>query len=239
MRQIFAVFMIAAVVMVVGVLPALAQGGIYYTVSGGETLAGIAAYYGVPTTTLAAVNNISNPNVLFAGQVLFIPTSAYTYTAPAATTTTFGTGGPTAIVAPRTPGVTQVTVPAVVQPAITQPVAPVLRPTYTVRTGDTLYGVAVSYGVTSESIALLNGITNLNNVRVGQVLVLPTSADAQIDYGTGGGGSVGWRTTHVVRYGDYMERIAAYYGVSVQAIALANGLQNPNVLTPGQVLRIP
>ena len=40
----------------------------YYTIGAGDTLGNIAAYYGVSTATLAAMNGIRNPNVIKAGQ---------------------------------------------------------------------------------------------------------------------------------------------------------------------------
>lgn len=45
----------------------------YHTVRVGETLGQIGQAYGVSWTTLAAVNNLSNPNRIYAGQVLCIP----------------------------------------------------------------------------------------------------------------------------------------------------------------------
>ena len=36
----------------------------------GQTLSGIAAYYGTTTSCLAQVNGIWNPNLIFVGQVL-------------------------------------------------------------------------------------------------------------------------------------------------------------------------
>lgn len=103
---------------------------------GGDTLAGIAARYGVTTQTLATANNITNPNTLFAGQVLFIPAAAPVIVTPP-TQPQFGTGGPV-IVAPNNPLVVAPVTPATPAPAapvVTQPVAPIMRPTYTVRTG--------------------------------------------------------------------------------------------------------
>ncbi len=46
----------------------------YHTVRYGETLSGIARFYGVSTSALMAANNISNPSRIFAGQSLCIPT---------------------------------------------------------------------------------------------------------------------------------------------------------------------
>ena len=42
--------------------------------------------------------------------------------------------------------------------------------TYTVKSGDTLSGIAAKYGTTYQEIAKKNGITNPNKIYVGQVL---------------------------------------------------------------------
>lgn len=47
--------------------------GTYYRVRHGDTLSGIAFRFGVSTWCIADANNIANPNVIYAGQVLFIP----------------------------------------------------------------------------------------------------------------------------------------------------------------------
>lgn len=45
----------------------------YYKVKSGETLADIARYLGVSQTTLISLNNIPNPDLLYAGQTLKYP----------------------------------------------------------------------------------------------------------------------------------------------------------------------
>ena len=45
--------------------------------------------------------------------------------------------------------------------------------THTVQTGDSLTVIAVKYGTTVAAIASLNNITNINNIKVGQVLLIP------------------------------------------------------------------
>jgi lysozyme len=45
--------------------------------------------------------------------------------------------------------------------------------TYTVKAGDTLSAIAVKYGTTVAAIASANDITNINNISVGQVLIIP------------------------------------------------------------------
>lgn len=54
---------------------AAASTGIYHTVRWGESLSGIAVYYGTTMQSIMAANpQIWNPNVIYAGQVLYIPT---------------------------------------------------------------------------------------------------------------------------------------------------------------------
>lgn len=45
--------------------------------------------------------------------------------------------------------------------------------TYTVKAGDTLYAIALKYGVTVQQIATINHITNVSLIYVGQVLIIP------------------------------------------------------------------
>jgi len=45
--------------------------------------------------------------------------------------------------------------------------------TYTVKSGDTLYAIALKYGVTVQQIADANHITNINLIYPGQVLIIP------------------------------------------------------------------
>lgn len=46
-----------------------------YTVVAGDTLSGIASRYGTTYQELARINNIANPNLIYTGQVIKIPTS--------------------------------------------------------------------------------------------------------------------------------------------------------------------
>jgi LysM repeat protein len=69
--------LIAVVLLQAVNVPALAAppagGGVYYTVQYGDTLFSIGRMYGVNPYTIAEVNGLSNPNCIYAGQVLYIP----------------------------------------------------------------------------------------------------------------------------------------------------------------------
>ncbi|HBI3728622.1 TPA: LysM peptidoglycan-binding domain-containing protein, partial [Enterococcus faecalis] len=44
--------------------------------------------------------------------------------------------------------------------------------------------------------------------------------------------------THVVQYGETLSSIAYQYGTNYQTLAALNGLTNPNLIYPGQVLKV-
>lgn len=48
--------------------------GLVYVVQRGDTLSAIARAYGVSVKTLAAYNGLANPNRIYVGQTLYIPT---------------------------------------------------------------------------------------------------------------------------------------------------------------------
>ena len=56
-----------------------AGGGFYHTVRYGETLSSIGWRYGVNPYTIARANGLHNPNYIYAGQVLHIPSSQRYY----------------------------------------------------------------------------------------------------------------------------------------------------------------
>lgn len=108
-----------------------------------------------------------------------------------------------------------------------KPAAPKPKPgTYTVRAGDTLSGIASAHGTSWQELQRINGLANANLIFPGQVLKLP------------GGKPAPAKRTYTVRAGDTLSGIAARYGTSWQALAQKNNLANPNLIFPGQVLRI-
>ena len=107
------------------------------------------------------------------------------------------------------------------------------RTSYTVKAGDTLYAIALRYGVTVQAIVNANGLTNANLIRVGQVLTIPgTGTPTTPTTPTTG-------TSYTVKAGDTLYAIALRYGVTVQTIINANGITNANLIRVGQVLTIP
>jgi LysM repeat protein len=111
---------------------------------------------------------------------------------------------------------------------------------YTVKSGDTLSGIANRHGVTTKELANLNDIDNPDQIVVGQKLVLPAYAERKA-----GGSSetrrpkpAGPGETYVVRAGDTLSEIARDFGTTIAAIKRANNLSGNKILV-GQELTVP
>ncbi|MCB0872783.1 MAG: LysM peptidoglycan-binding domain-containing protein [Thermoleophilia bacterium] len=102
-----------------------------------------------------------------------------------------------------------------------------------VRSGDTLSSIAARAGMSTSALASLNGITDPNLIRVGQLLRLGT-----VTASSSAGGSSASGAVRVVA-GDTLSSIAARAGVSASALVRANGLSDPNRIVVGQRLRLP
>ena len=106
--------------------------------------------------------------------------------------------------------------------------------TYTVKSGDTLSGIATRHGVTVNQLKQWNGLTS-NNIRVGQKLKLNSSSSAS----SASASSSGDYSTYTVKSGDSLYSIAKNYsGVSAQDIMNFNGMSSSKI-KPGMKIKIP
>ena len=95
--------------------------------------------------------------------------------------------------------------------------------TYTVRSGDTLSGIASKHGTSWQALAQINGLSNPNRIYPGQVLKLGGSAPSKPA-----------SRVYVVRSGDTLSGIASRLRTSWQVLAQRNHISNPNRIYPGQ-----
>lgn len=140
------------------------QDGQTIVVQPGDTLYGLSRRYGVPVSGLMVANGLSSSQ-LQTGQRLALPggasvASARTYT-PAADT------------APSRYPVAPSGGSSYASPAASADAPSNWNGTYTVASGDALYGIARQHGVTASEIQRYNGITDPQRLAPGTVLKVP------------------------------------------------------------------
>ena len=105
-------------------------------------------------------------------------------------------------------------------------------PSYRVRWGDTLSGIAARYGVGLDYLARYNGIQPDAWLRVGERIFLPHAAAPVL-------ASQPVPPSYRVRWGDTLSGIAARYGVGLDYLARYNGIQPDAWLRVGERIRLP
>ena len=240
----------------------------YYTVKSGDTLSGIANNYQTTVNTLARLNNLANPNLIYVGQRLLVqqaatPSQPQT-TTPSTSTTTAATytvkAGDTLgqIAANHQTSVNQLvqlnklTNPNLIyvgqvltikqatsasQSTTATPAKPTPTATYTVKAGDTLSQIAANYGTSYQNLASLNHLSNPNEIYVGQTLKLQAPTGTSVQTTTPAPAASTNQGTYTVKAGDTLSAIAAAHGTSYEALAQANGISNPNEIYVGQTLK--
>jgi len=119
---------------------------VIHIVRPGENLYLIANRYGVTVRAIMQANGLRNPNVIYVGQQLAIPTSAG--------------GTPTSTATPMA--------------TVTLTSSPEGEQVHIVQRGQTLYAIALRYNVTVGELMRVNGLRNPNLIRVGQRLIIPS-----------------------------------------------------------------
>lgn len=161
--------------------PTKSPDAIRYTVKRGDTLWGIAKKFGVTVSAVVNANNIRNPNLIYVGEVFIIPHMTST----------------------ESSGYTL----------------------YTVRRGDTLWGISRKFGTSINSIVALNGIKNPNLIYAGEVFKIPSARSEQA-------------VIYTVKRGDTLWGISRKFGTTVENLVKLNSVKNPNLIYVGEKLII-
>ena len=154
---------------------------------------------------------------------------AFATTVPMATTTQASYSTTTTAVAYATTTAPPTTT---VPPATTTTAAASGVRTVTVEAGDSLSKIAKAHGMTVERLAALNAICDINQLFVGQVLLLgEEQPEADPDAAPTG-------VSVTVQAGDSVSKIAKRYDTTVDAILAGNDISDPNLIFVGQTLII-
>ncbi len=93
---------------------------------------------------------------------------------------------------------------------------------YTVKPGDTLYSIAQKFGASPSLLAQDNGITDLENLAVGQDILIPNGR------------------FYEVKRGDSLYSVAILNGTTIDELLRLNpNITEPFIIYPGQIIRLP
>jgi len=177
----------------------------------GETLSAIARKHGVSVAAIKQANNMKG-SVIHPGSSLVIPRGGST-----ASAATVATARPevAAQVAERAPTAAAA--------------APQSR-VHTIKSGDTLWGVARQHGVTVPALAAANGLTTNSRLTVGTRLQIPGGGAAA----STAAANETTRMTYKVQRGDTLSQIAERFNVSVRQLMTWNQIRSSTSLRAGQ-----
>ena len=186
-----------------------------YTVRPGDSIYGIAAKFEIRVGTLTAANGLTVASVILPGQQLTIPGGAAT--------------------SPSAPAPAPAPAPAAVATS---------GASYTVVSGDSLYGIARRHGASLSSLLAANGLSVSSLILPGMQLQLPagaaapaptpapTAAPAPAPVASSG-------ASYAVVSGDSLYGIARRHGSSLTALLAVNGLSVSSLILPGMQLQLP
>jgi len=188
--------------------------GVLYTLRSGETIKRVAERFGVDTMDIVNANDLgSDPDVVQPGTLLMVPGA--TPAAPARTI----------VAVHNVDGEQQI---AAVGPGVGLPVdvanqaAPSTR-TYEVQSGDTLAGIAETFGVDVDTMLSSNGIADPDTIKPGSELrILPVKG---LEY--------------TVQPSETLADISWKYQVDLGLLLDYNDLNDPDVIRVGAKLVVP
>ena len=220
---------------------------IRYKIKKGDTLSEIAIKYNTTVAELVRINNIKNPNIIYANEILLIPTKNNSISSgnddKNNTIYIVQKGDNLYNIAKRF----NTTVRNIVNnnniknPNLIYPGQRLIiiknteniqtkYMTYRVKRGDTLYGIARRYNTTVNRLVYINGIRNANYIYINEIIKIPINISiGEHDCG---------HCIYTVKKGDNLAKIANKFGKQINEIAELNNIKNINYIYIGQKLRI-
>ena len=151
----------------------------------GDTLIELAIKYNTTVSELVKLNNILNPNLIYAGNKLIVPI----YNNESVDSSNSDSN------------------------------------IYIVRRGDTLWGIARKYNTTVDALVIANNIQNRNLIYIGQRIIIPSNINNKY-------------ILYKVRRGDTLWGIARKHNTTISHIVNLNNIKNPNLIYAGAILKI-
>lgn len=204
-----------------------------YRVVSGDTVSSIAVRYGLSTASVLALNGLGWKSLIFPGQVLLLT---------------------------KTPA----TSPPASAPPTSSPPQATNHVAYTIARGDTISAIASRFGVSTQTVLTANTLGWSTIIYPGQKIVIPGAASPTIAPPTTTPSAPvvtppvvevepvvdvtpvppaptpqPQNTSYLIKSGDTITGISATFGVSVQAILEANGLNRSSIIYAGRTLIIP
>ncbi|WP_448072065.1 LysM peptidoglycan-binding domain-containing protein [Georgenia yuyongxinii] len=185
-----------------------------YQVQPGDTVSHIALRTGSSVDAIVRANNLDSRALIRVGQMLRIPSAGAVASVTSAPAPAASTGGTAA------------------------------GARHTVRGGETLSGIAKTYGTTVGALVSANGLRSADLIRIGQQLTIPgsgarptTAVPVAVPVVAPVSTAVPARTHRVVA-GDTVSALAKRYGTTVAAIIAANNLGPNALIRVGQTLQV-
>lgn len=116
---------------------------------------------------------------------------------------------------------------------------PLVRYTmYKIKSGDTLYALALHYGISVDSIQKLNSLSS-SKIIIGQMLLIPSIKNVSEYAGSKPAESIAYNGRYAVKKGDTLWSISLAYNVQVEQLAEENKIGVSDILREGFVLKVP
>lgn len=119
------------------------------------------------------------------------------------------------------------------------------RIVHSVKSGQTLGGIAARYGVTVAQLKKWNGIKKENSIRIGQKIVIYKNGGApSYSSNTSSSSAKGGKTsgtqykTYTIRKGDTLYMIARKHNMTLNDLMKINGLTKSSKILPGKKLKV-
>ena len=176
-----------------------------YRVKPGDGLIALARQFGMSANTLASLNGIRATDSLYVGQTLKVPDSVDLSANNNSSSTNTSSAN-----------------------------SSVSTSRYTVKSGETLIGIANSIGVSAEEVAAVNSNFNAKaRLQRGQTIKVPVSK-AEVNRQLNN-----QPISYKVQSGDSLTGVARRYNIGISDLAAANGLSTTSNLIRGRTITIP